>query len=256
MRKMIIAANWKMNKCKDESLDFILKINNKVPDKKKIETIIFPQATLLDALIKVKGENLKIGAQNVFYMNEGAYTGEISPKNIKNLGIKYVIIGHSERRLHFGENDHIINLKLLSSLSNDIYPIVCIGEYIEELKKKEKTKIFLNQQIENILQNINPIYIKNIILAYEPIWAIGKKDKKIDPKQINKIIKSIRNKISFLFDKMISEKIRIIYGGSVSIFNAEYFLIQKEIDGILIGKNSLDISNFLSFMEIAKKIKK
>ncbi|KAB8122058.1 MAG: triosephosphate isomerase (TIM) [Candidatus Phytoplasma cynodontis] len=256
MRKIIIAGNWKMNKCKDEALEFIFKINNKIPNKKKIETIIFPQLTLLDALVQIEGENLKIGAQNIFYKKQGPYTGEISPENIKSLGVEYVLINHSERKIHFGENDYIANLKLLSTLSYKMYPIVCIGENFEENDdKKEKTKFFLDKQIEIIFKNVDLKEVKNIIIAYEPTWAIGT-EKKIIPNQINQIIKNIRKKISLLFSLKESEKIRIIYGGSISSSNAESFLMQKEIDGILIGKNSLKVSDFLFFIKIAKNIKK
>ncbi|WCA22582.1 triose-phosphate isomerase [Candidatus Phytoplasma oryzae] len=256
MRKIIIAANWKMNKCKDEAIEFVFKINNKIPNRKNIETIIFPQITLLDSLTQIEGKNLRIGAQNVFYKNQGAYTGEISPQNIKSLGIKYVLLGHSERRIYFGENDNIVNLKLLSVLSHQISPIVCIGEISEEKNTKKKTEIFLNKQIEKILKNIQHKDIKNIILAYEPFWAIGKNNIKINPQKINKVIEKIRKKISILFSNQISEKIRIIYGGSISVTNAKYFLKEKEIDGILIGKNSLNFSHFLFFTKIAEKINK
>jgi triosephosphate isomerase len=255
MRKMIIAGNWKMNKCKEEAIKFIFQINNKIPKRTKIETIIFPQITLLDSLTQIEGENLRIGAQNVFYENQGPYTGEISPINLKSLGIKYVILGHKERRILFGETDKIVNLKLLSVLSQQMYPIVCVGEHLE-IRNKQETKLFLKNQIYEIFKNIPEQNMKNIIIAYEPFWAINTTNQNLDPKEKNKIIKNIRETINLIFSKKISEQIRIIYGGSVNMDNIENLLKQKEIDGVLIGQNSLKVENFLFCIEIAKKIKK
>ncbi|MDC9031852.1 triose-phosphate isomerase [Columbia Basin potato purple top phytoplasma] len=252
MKKIIIAGNWKMNKCKDSALNFIYQINNKVPDRKKVETIIFPQITLLDVLTQIEGKNLRIGAQNVFYKNEGSYTGEISPINIKSLGIKYSLIGHYERRKHFGETDYTANLKILALLNVNIYPIVCIGEDIF-IKEKNETQKFLDNQLENIFKNIPYHLAEKIILAYEPCWAIGT-TKYLKPEDANEIIKNIRKKISSLFSEELAQKIRIIYGGSINVNNIESILKQKEVDGVLIGKSSLNVENFLSCTKIGLKI--
>ncbi|TVY12410.1 triose-phosphate isomerase [Candidatus Phytoplasma pini] len=249
MRKIIIAGNWKMYKCKDEALDFVFKINNMVPDKNIVDTVIFPQITLLDTLTKIEGENLRIGAQNVFYLEEGPYTGEISPLNLVSLGVKYVLLGHSERKKFFGETDEIVNLKLLSVLSYSIHPIICLGGD-NESADKEKNKILLKNQLEKIFKNVNISLIKKIIFAYEPIWAIGT-GINMFPQEANDIIKYIREQIAFKFSLEISQKIRIIYGGSINIKNIDSFLKQEEIDGILAGKSSLKVEDFLYFTKIA-----
>ncbi|WP_225696025.1 triose-phosphate isomerase [Candidatus Phytoplasma sp. AldY-WA1] len=233
-------------------MNFVYQINNKIPDRKKVETIIFPQITLLDVLTRIEGKNLRIGAQNVFYKNEGAYTGEISPKNIHSLGVKYALIGHCERRTLFGETDQTVNLKLLALLNINIYPIVCIGEDINT-KNENKTKIFLETQLENIFQNVPQDYVEKIILAYEPFWAIGT-GKSLQPEDSNEIIKNIRQKVASLFSNELAQKIRIIYGGSTNESNIEIILKQKEIDGVLIGNSSLEVSSFLYFTKIGLKI--
>ncbi|WP_341266445.1 triose-phosphate isomerase [Candidatus Phytoplasma fraxini] len=252
MKKIIIAGNWKMNKCKDSALNFIYQINNKMPDRKKVETIIFPQTTLLYTLTQIEGKNLRIGAQNVFYKNEGAYTGEVSPKNIHSLGIKYSLVGHYERRTLFGETEQEVKLKLVALLNMNIYPILCIGED-NSVKQANKTQSFLDDQLTTILQDISHDCISKIILAYEPFWAIGS-GKSLQPEEANEIIKNIRKKITSLFSQEIADQIRIIYGGSINMDNIEVILKQKEIDGVLIGNSSLQVENFLSFAEIGLKI--
>ncbi|MDV3166875.1 MAG: triose-phosphate isomerase [Vigna little leaf phytoplasma] len=242
-------GNWKMYKCKDDSMDFIFKINEKVPNRKQVETIIFPPMILLDALTKIEGANLRIGAQNIFYKDEGSYTGETSPKSIADLGIRYALVGHSDRRILFGETDEIANLKISAALFHKIYPIVCLGETLE-IKNKNQTEFFLNNQLGRILKNIQPIDLENIIFAYEPMWAIGT-GQNLEPEVANQIIGFIRKKVSMLFSEELAQKIRIVYGGSVNNSNAESFLIQSEIDGILIGKNSLQINDFLFLTRIA-----
>ncbi|MFR0367967.1 triose-phosphate isomerase [Candidatus Phytoplasma palmae] len=252
MKKIFIAGNWKMYKCKYEALEFVFKINDKVPDKKKVESVIFPQNTLLDSLTQIEGKNLRIGAQNVFYKDEGPYTGEISPKNIFSLGVKYVLLGHYERRKLFNETDKIINLKLLSVLPYNIYPVICLGENLK-IKEQNKTEFFLNNQLEVILKNIDIAFLDKIIFAYEPFWSIGT-NKILSCAEANQIIKKIRHKISLLFNDQIAKKVRIIYGGSVNVSNVVSFLQQTEIDGILSGKSSLTVEDFLFFTEVAEKI--
>ncbi|MEZ0180357.1 triose-phosphate isomerase ['Camptotheca acuminata' phytoplasma] len=252
MKKIIIAGNWKMNKHKDEALNFVYQINNKVPDRKKIETIIFPQTILLDSLTQIEGKNLRIGAQNVFHKNEGAFTGENSPLSIQLLGIKYVLLGHCERRIYFNETDEMVNLKLLQLLKLNIYPIVCIGEDIT-VKNENRTKEVLNEQLEKILANVPSEHMEKIIIAYEPFWAIGT-GKSVNPEEANQIIAGVRCKIALLFSEKISQSVRIIYGGSTNVYNIESFLTQKEIDGVLAGNSSLKTEDFLFFTEVASKV--
>ncbi|WEK82770.1 MAG: triosephosphate isomerase (TIM) [Candidatus Phytoplasma pruni] len=251
MKKIIIAGNWKLHKNKDESLNYIFQVNDKVPNKNEVETIIFPQITLLDVLTQIEGKNLRIGAQNIFYQNEGAFTGEISPQNIKSLGVKYVLIGHSERRTLSQETDEIVNLKLLAVLEQQMRSVVCLGESLE-VKEKNETQTYLNNQLETIFQNVASKSLKNITLAYEPIWAINT-GKNATPEDANYNIGQIRKKITTMYDEEAAQKINIIYGGSVNVSNVESFLQQKEINGILAGNSSLKYENFLFFTEIAKK---
>ncbi|MGE9276723.1 MAG: triose-phosphate isomerase [Candidatus Phytoplasma pruni] len=251
MKKIIIAGNWKLHKNKDESLNYIFQVNDKVPNKKEVETIIFPQITLLDALTQIEGKHLRIGAQNVFYQNEGAFTGEISPQNIKSLGVTYVLIGHSERRILSQETDEIVNLKLLAVLEQQMRSLVCLGESLE-VKEKNETQTYLNNQLEIIFQNVASDSLKDIILAYEPIWAINT-GKSATPEDANYNIGQIRKKIATMYDEEAAQKFNIIYGGSVNVSNVEAFLQQKEINGILAGNSSLKYENFLFFTEIAKK---
>ncbi|MDO8168019.1 triose-phosphate isomerase [Candidatus Phytoplasma melaleucae] len=253
MKKFIVAGNWKMYKNKKEAMSYILSIQNKIPNKNQITSLILPQNTLLDALNQIKGDNLQIGAQNVFYKNEGPYTGEISPQNIKSLGIKYVLLGHNERKNLFHETDQITNLKLLSVLEQRMYPIVCIGESLE-VKKQNKTELILNKQLNDILQNVQIQSLTKIIFAYEPIWAINQSTSET-PEKANQTIRKIKKLISVIFKHEISHKIRVIYGGSVSVANADLFFQQKEIDGILTGRSSLNAAIFLSLITKAQQNK-
>lgn len=249
MRRIIIMGNWKMHKQKDEAMEFIFQINDKVPNRKKIETVIFPPMIFLDALTKIEGKNLRIGTQNIFYQEAGPYTGETSPQNIADLGIKYALIGHSERRILFGETDEMINLKVLATLRHRIYPVLCFGETLE-IKEQQQTKVFLDNQLEKMLKNISLDNMEKVILAYEPIWAIGT-GKNMEPDLANYTIRHVRNKIACLFSNEIAKNIRIVYGGSVNINNVENLLQKPEIDGILVGKSSLKIDDFLFFTKIA-----
>ncbi|WP_349402111.1 triosephosphate isomerase [Candidatus Phytoplasma solani] len=250
-RIKVIAGNWKMYKNKNEALEFIQKVNFKVPTPKEVETIIFAQSTLLDFLVQNQGPNLKIGAQNIFYKNEGAFTGEISPLNLISLGVKYVLLGHSERRIIFGETDQLVNLKLLKALQNNLSPILCLGETLET-KEKNETKVFLEKQLTQSLKGVPQNSLEQIIIAYEPVWAIGT-GKTATPEDANNIIQQIRNKIATLYSNQMAESVRILYGGSVSCDNIENILEQIAIDGVLVGKAALEVKDFLFFTQTAMK---
>ncbi|CCP88267.1 triose-phosphate isomerase [Candidatus Phytoplasma solani] len=248
-RIKVIACNWKMYKNKPEALNFIKKVNFFVPNPKEVETIIFAQSTLLDLLVQNQGNNLKIGAQNMFYEDEGAFTGEISPLNLRSFGINYVLLGHSERRSLFGETDQLVNLKLLKALQHNLTPILCLGETLET-KENNKTQIFLEQQLTNTLKEVCSQALEKTIIAYEPVWAIGT-GKTATPQDANFTIKQIRNKIATLYSPQTAEKVRILYGGSVSCDNVKSILEQSAIDGVLVGKAALQIENFLFFTQTA-----
>ncbi|MBT1576638.1 triose-phosphate isomerase ['Elaeagnus angustifolia' witches'-broom phytoplasma] len=250
-RTKVIAGNWKMYKCKDEALEFIQKVSLQVPDQTQVQTLIFPQLTLLDSLAQLQGTNLQVGAQNMFYESEGAFTGEVSPQNLLSLGVKHVLLGHSERRTFFGETDQIVNLKLLSTLKHKLVPTVCVGESLLT-KENNQTQVFLDQQLTNIFAGVPEEALQNIIIAYEPVWAIGT-GKSATPQDTNKVIEQIRDKVTALYSSQASCAMRIIYGGSVSVANIKTILEQPAIDGILAGKASLQTEDFLFFAQIASK---
>ena len=172
MRKPIIAGNWKMFKTRTEALQFIYAVSDQVPSQDKVDSVICAQSTVLRCLVKRQGENLRIGAQNVHFEDQGAFTGEISAPMLKDINVSYVVIGHSERRAMFNETDETVNKKVHQALKYDITPIVCVGESLEQ-RENNLTKEHLSKQIEIGLANLTEEQVKSIVIAYEPIWAIG-----------------------------------------------------------------------------------
>lgn len=250
MRKKVIAGNWKMYKTRDDALDFIYQVNTQVPEREDVETVIFAPSIYLRSLVK-RQEKLRIGIQNMHYLDEGAYTGEISLPMVKNLGIQYVLIGHSERRKYYNESDSDVNLKLLKVLQTDLIPMVCIGEDLE-IREKGETTEFVGEQVKRAFEKVTAKDAKKVILAYEPIWAIGT-GKTATPFQANETISEIRQTIFELYGKEVSEEIRILYGGSVKTSNINDLLEQPEIDGALIGGASLVPSDFILLANAGKK---
>ncbi len=251
MRKPIIAGNWKMFKTRDEALFFILKVSEKMPSIKKVDSVICAQAPLIRCLIKRQGLNLRIGAQNLFYEDEGAYTGEISGKMLKSYKVDYVIIGHSERRNYFHETDEIVNKKIKAALRNELKPIVCVGEHLEE-RESGKTNELLNTQIKAAFAGITAEEMAKIVIAYEPIWAIGT-GKTATAEQADAACGYIRSLIKELYGEKVSEAIRIQYGGSVKPENIDELLEKENIDGALIGGASLDPEKFIKMVNAAVK---
>jgi triosephosphate isomerase len=248
MRNLLIAGNWKMYKTVSESLETVKKLYNKVKNISTIEIAVCPPFTALKPVSEfLKQTNIKLGAQNLFWEDEGAYTGEISPVMLKDAGCEYVIIGHSERREYFGETDEKVNKKIKSALKHNLKPIVCVGEKLEEREKGITEKI-LEIQITNGLKNLSKTEIKFVVIAYEPVWAIGT-GKTATPEIANSAQKFIRDKIEEMFGKDISENIRILYGGSVKPENAKSLLQQEHIDGALVGGASLDADKFAQIIE-------
>ena len=172
MRKPVIAGNWKMYKTRDEALQFIYTVNKNVPSNEKVESIICPPATLLRCMVKRQGEDLRIGAQNMHFEDFGAYTGEISPSMLESLRVDYCIIGHSERRAMFNETDEAINKKLVAAFNHNIIPILCVGEALNQRENGETEK-HLTEQLTKDLANLPSELVQKVIIAYEPIWAIG-----------------------------------------------------------------------------------
>lgn len=250
-RKPLIAGNWKMYKTKDEALAFIYAVNLEVPDKDVVESVICAPAIFLRDLVKREGENLRIGAQNVHYAQEGAFTGELSANMLKSYGVDYVVIGHSERRAYFNETDETVNLKLIAAVNRELTPIVCVGESLE-IRELGTTDAVVGKQIEKAYLNVDAEEALKTVVAYEPIWAIGT-GRTATPDQANDTIIAIRLVLEKLYGKEVSEQIRILYGGSVNAKNVDDLLAMSDIDGALVGGASLDPNSFLTLVKAAYK---
>ncbi len=253
MRKPIMAGNWKMNKTRDEALQFIYAVAEKVPSKDKLESIICAPAIVLRDLVKRQGENLRIGAQNMNEHDSGAYTGEISPAMLTSTNVTYVILGHSERRQYFNETDAKVNEKTLKALSVGLYPIVCVGESLEE-REDNKTFDVLERQVKAALSNVSKEDVAKVIIAYEPIWAIGT-GKTADSKTADDACGFIRSLVAKLYDKATAEKVRVLYGGSVNTKNVAELMSMPNIDGGLVGGASLKEDDFITLCNEAVKAK-
>lgn len=251
MKKKIIIANWKMNKTYQEAKNFMKKLKCFIINNPSNSTIIIAPAFLyIKKAIKIfNNTNIQISAQNMSEYLEGAYTGEISIKMLSSLGVKYVILGHSERRYFFQENDITIAKKVKIALTYGIKPIICCGETLIERNNNKKFEIN-KKQVENIVFQLNHQEINNIIIAYEPIWAIGT-GKNANPLEIEEMHNFIRTLIKKKYSNNIAQSIPIIYGGSINLKNIKNILYQKNIDGGLIGQSSLNESIFI---EIIKNI--
>jgi len=253
MRIKVIAGNWKMFKTNDEAKKLINGIIEKTTDIKNTKIIICPPSTALsEASNLLMNSKVKLGAQNMYWEKQGAFTGEISADMIKSTGAKYVIIGHSERRQYFGETNETVNKKLHAALETDLLPIVCIGESLEQ-REQGITNDVIDKQISGALQNISADQMKKIILAYEPVWAIGT-GKTATPDQAQEVHAFIRKKLTGMYDEATSQSIIIQYGGSVKPGNANELLSQNDIDGALVGGACLDADSFSGIIFCAEKL--
>ncbi len=250
MRKKVIAGNWKMNMLPNEAIDFIDKLAPLVKDTQNEVILCVPYTDLFYALLTAQGTNIKIGAQNMHFEENGAYTGEISGKMLKSIGVEYVIIGHSERRQYFNETDETVNKKIKAALTNGLKPIVCVGETLEQ-REANKTEEVITRQIELALQGLTEEQVKNIIVAYEPIWAIGT-GKTATSEQANETIRNIRNKICQIYGQIVGNGVIIQYGGSVKSTNAKELFEMSDIDGGLVGGASLKPDEFAKIVNFDK----
>jgi triosephosphate isomerase len=246
MRVPFIAGNWKMYKTRDEALEFIFDVNRRLPNTSQVETAIFAQAPHLRSLVKRQGDFLRIGAQSMHYEDEGAFTGEISPIVIQSLGCKYVLLGHSERREYNNETNEGVNKKIQAAFRHGLKPIVCVGESLAT-RDANQTASFVGTQVREALQNIPSAFVKELVIAYEPIWAIGT-GKTCEPDMANATIAEIRQLIASLYDNTVASQVRILYGGSVKPANIKAIMAQSDIDGALVGGASLDAKSFLSLV--------
>ena len=250
MRRKVIAGNWKMNMLPNEAIEYITALDPLVKDSKNDVIICAPYTDLFYTILTAQGTNIHVGAQNVFYKETGAYTGEVSPKMLKCINVEYVIIGHSERRQYFNETDETVNLKLKASLNEGLKPIVCVGETLEQREAGETEKV-ITDQIEKALKDLTPEEVRNTIVAYEPIWAIGT-GKTATAEDANTSIKQIRNKIKDLYGESTSEEVIILYGGSVKPENAKELFTMSDIDGGLVGGASLKADTFSKIVNYDK----
>lgn len=238
MRKKIIAGNWKMNYCVNKAEEFVSQIKDTI-NTDEVDVVICPNFVSLDRISDlIYGTNIKLGAQNVYFEDKGAYTGETSVNMLAAVGVSYCIVGHSERRQYFNETDEIVNKKAKKLLEKDIAPIVCVGETLEE-RESEKMYEVVEKQVRNSLDGIDKDLVMNkVVIAYEPIWAIGT-GKTATAEQANEMCKYIREVIAKMYDEETSQKVRIQYGGSVKPSNASEILNMSDIDGALVGGASL-----------------
>ncbi len=242
MRKKVIAGNWKMNMLPNEAIAFIEELIPLVKDTKNEVILCVPYTDLFYSLLSAQGTNIKIGAQNMHFEESGAYTGEISGKMLKSIGVEYVIIGHSERRQFFNETNETVNRKIKTALQEGLKPIVCVGETIEQ-REEGKTVEIITKQTELALEGLTKEEIEGVIIAYEPIWAIGT-GKTATSEDANSSIKEIRKKISKIYGQNIADRVIIQYGGSVKSSNAKELFEMSDIDGALVGGASLKADEF------------
>lgn len=242
MRKKVIAGNWKMNMLPNEAISMITNLEPLVKNAKADVILCVPYTDLFYALLTAQNTNIKIGAQNMFYKESGAYTGEVSGKMLKSIGVEYVIIGHSERRQYFNETDESVNLKIKSAFENGLKPIVCVGENLDQ-RNEGITNNIITAQTQKALEGLTQTQVENTIIAYEPIWAIGT-GKTATSEDANNAIKEIRKKIAEIYGQNTAERVIIQYGGSMKPENAKELLSMSDIDGGLIGGASLKAESF------------
>lgn len=244
MREKLVAGNWKMNTNIDEAINLLVDINNRLEEEKAIICVPF---THISVAMEIAGDNIFIGAQNVSEFENGAYTGEVSAKMLQSLGVKYAIVGHSERRQYFNESDETVLNKLKRLLEVEISPIFCCGELLET-RKNLQHEFFVASQLENVLFKLNEEELKKTIIAYEPIWAIGT-GKTASPEQAQSMHNNIRKTLASKFGDSVAEQITILYGGSVKPDNASELFSQPDIDGALVGGASLDANSFTDIIQ-------
>ncbi len=248
MRKPIIAGNWKMHKTIPEAKALVNDLMSKLAEVDQVEVVFCPPFTAL-ATVKelVSGTKFGVGAQNLFWKEQGAFTGEVSPLMLAELGCDYVIIGHSERRQYFGETNETVNQKVKAALAVGIKPIICVGESLEE-REAGVTNSLLKTQTEAALAEIEASKIAEIVIAYEPIWAIGT-GRSASANDANQAIGFIRQTVAGLYGAAVADTVRIQYGGSVKPENVKEYLSQPEIDGALVGGASLEAESFAKLVK-------
>lgn len=250
MRRKVIAGNWKMNMLPNETIAFIEEFAPLVKDTENEVILCVPYTDLFYALLTAQDTNIKIGAQNMHWEEKGAYTGEVSGKMLKSIGVEYVIIGHSERRQYFNETDETVNKKIKAAFANELKPIVCVGESLEERETGITNQIITNQT-KLALEGLTEEQVKNTIIAYEPIWAIGT-GKVATSEDANNSIIAIREEIKSIYGQEVAESVIIQYGGSVKSTSAKELFTTSDIDGGLVGGASLKPDEFSKIVNYNK----
>ncbi|OOB77696.1 MAG: triose-phosphate isomerase [Epulopiscium sp. Nuni2H_MBin003] len=247
MRKKIIAGNWKMNKTPNQAVELVNSLKDSI-NTDKVDVIVCPTFVCLDAVLKAtNGTNIAVGAQNMYFEENGAFTGEVAPDMLKEMGVKYVILGHSERRQYFAETNETVNKKVLKAIEHNLVPIICVGESLEE-REQGITIDLVRLQTKIALKDVSADDAKNVVIAYEPIWAIGT-GKTATVMQAEEVCKAIRDVVSEIYSQEVADKVRVQYGGSVNAGNANELFNMGNIDGGLVGGASLkaefaDIINY------------
>lgn len=242
-RLPFMVGNWKMNKTVGEAIDLVRELKAAISGVKAVEVAVAPPFTALYAVRKeLDGSSIGLAAQNLYWEEKGAFTGEVSPLMLKEVGCHYVIIGHSERRQFFGETDETVNRRIKAALAQGLKVIFCIGETLKE-REEGKTFPVIEKQVEGGLKGLSDKEMKNMVIAYEPVWAIGT-GKTATPEQAEEVHRFIRGKIEKLYSREVSEEIRIQYGGSVTPENVKGLMNQPDIDGALVGGASLKAEAF------------
>lgn len=248
MRKPIIAGNWKMHKTLTEAQDFMKEVKGLVPSSEEVESVVCAPAPFLQKLVSdAEGRDVKVGAQTMHFEESGAFTGEVSPAMLEDLGVDYVIIGHSERRAMFNETDETVNKKVHAAFKHNLIPIVCVGETLEE-READNMKSVVSTQVTEALRGLAPEQVSETVIAYEPIWAIGT-GKSATAEDANEVCAFIRQTIVEHVNESAANDVRIQYGGSVKPENIESFMKQSDIDGALVGGASLNAESFLQLIE-------
>lgn len=242
MRVPLIAGNWKMNKTPAEAVQLVNDLKSLVQNAAAEVAICPPYVALSDVLKAVEGSNIKVGAQNMYHQDNGAYTGEISPVFLKAMNIEYVILGHSERRQYFGESNEEINKKLAASFKHGLKPILCVGETLEE-RENGTTFEVIKEQVQKCLADLSGYNLEQLVVAYEPVWAIGT-GRTATKEDANEVIAFIRQQLKEVIGEELSLSTRILYGGSVKSSNIKELMDMPEIDGALVGGASLEANEF------------
>jgi len=252
LRKPLIVGNWKMHGTVGESIKIVTTLQNLIADYAHLEVAVAPPFTSLYSVsVAIADSHIKLAGQNLLSDEEGAYTGEISGLFLKDIGCDFVIVGHSERRQYFAENDKVVAQKLAAALKSDLIPILCVGESLEE-RDKGQTMEIVERQLKRAFFDINMHDFENMVLAYEPVWAIGT-GKVASPEQAGEVHHFIRTWLTKYFDAPTANRIRLLYGGSVKPENATALMRQKDVDGLLVGGASLAPDTFAKIVKFEER---